>query len=228
MNILIIEDDPGIGRVLEQYLRPRHKVQLVTSGRAGFYYAQSGTFDLLLLDLGLPDISGAEVCRRLRSQGFAKPILILTGESRVTTKIELLDSGADDYLTKPFSIEELASRIGALLRRVDPKQSRTILRINDLALDISARQVWRDGRLIILRRKEFELLEYLMQHPGIALSRSRLLYNVWGIDENPWPNTVDAQIKNLREKVDRPFERKIIKTIYGLGYRLETATDAIA
>ena len=225
MNILIIEDDPSIGRILHQCLRPRYNTHLAPSGRTGLYNAQTGSFDLILLDLGLPDMSGAEVCQRLRTMGFNKPILVISGESQTTTKVTLLNIGADDYLTKPFDAEELGSRVAALLRRVDPELARTIVQTGDLTLDVSARQLRRDGQLIPLRRKEFDLLEYLMRHPGIALSRTRLLDNVWAIDESRCPNTVDAQIKNLRKKVDRRFERKVIKTIYGHGYRLDATTD---
>jgi len=227
MNILIIDDDPAIGRVLQQCLRPRHNTHLAMSGRSGLERAQNGAFDIILLDLSLPDISGIEICRRLRGLGFTNPILVLTGEGRISTKVDLLDSGADDYLTKPFSVEELRSRVNALLRRVEPRLAHTMLKSGDLTLDASSRQVRRAGCLISLRRKEFDLLEYLMRHPGVALSRSRLLDNIWKADEFPWPNTVDVHIKNLRQKVDRPYQNKIITTVYGLGYRLDPADATV-
>ncbi|HVI60570.1 MAG TPA: response regulator transcription factor [Candidatus Saccharimonadales bacterium] len=222
MKLLLIEDNREIGAALRQVLTADYSVTLTDSGLTGLKHARNKQFDLIILDLNLPDMAGLEVCQQLRADGFGGPVLILTGETKIMSKIKLLDAGADDYLTKPFSLGELKARLRVLLRRGQPPAADAEpLVVGDLVLDQRQRQVRRGGQVIHLRRKEFALLECLMLHAGINVSRTLLGSYAWQGADKPWSNTIDVHIKHLRDKLDRPFEEDLITTVHGTGYRLE-------
>ena len=221
-RVLLIEDDKGITGALAQALQNSYELDVAYSGKIGLYKTDSGQYDAIILDLNLPDISGFDVCIQLRERGVSTPIIILSGESKVLTKINLLDSGANDYLTKPFSLGELKARLRALCRV--PRhtgQPGATLTVGDLVLDRLHFKVSRGGQDIKLRRKEFELLECLMEHAGAVVTRETLARYVWQNGESLWTNTVDVHIKHLRDKIDRPFGQALIRTVHGIGYRLE-------
>lgn len=223
-KILLIEDDRGIAGALVHALRNSYEVRTVTTAEAAFYKVDTGHYDLIILDLGLPDMPGSVVCNELRERGLMAPILVLTADTSVLTKIKLLDAGANDYLTKPFSLGELKARLRALTRDSRrPARPNGKIVVGDLELDRRTHQVKREGVNISLRRKEFALLEYLMEHAGSVVTRRALARFAWQGAEDLWTNTVDVHIKYLRDKVDRPFERPLIRTVYGLGYKLDIA-----
>lgn len=224
MRILLIEDDRSISQALSHALANTYSVETASTATDGLRQAETYSPNAIILDLNLPDMPGLEVCGRLRNSGNKAPIIILTGESKIMSKITLLDAGADDYLTKPFSLGELKARLRVLLRqgtaaRIVPSRLAT----DDLILDADTHQVERSGRIIKLRRKEFAMLECLMQHAGSVVTRDMLTAYAWQDNEDPWTNTVDVHIKYLRDKIDRPFDRPLIKTVHGLGYKLETS-----
>jgi len=227
MKLLLIEDDREIAGALCQVLAPTYEVAVADTGAGGLEQVRGGKYNLIILDLALPDITGLEVCQQLREEGFKTPVMILTGQNKVIDKIRLLDAGADDYLTKPFSLGELKARLRVLQRRGRrPGAEAESLSVGDLTLDRNRHRVRRSGRLIKLRRKEFALLECLMLHAGTVVSRSVLGSYAWQSSDKPWTNTIDVHIKHLRDKVDRPFSRPLIRTIHGLGYRLDVAKSA--
>lgn len=222
MKLLLIEDDREIATALCHVLAPAYTVTLVGTGASGLQQAKTGKYGLIVLDLNLPDINGLHVCQELRTEGYNTPILILTGQTKVMEKIRLLDAGADDYLTKPFSLGELKARLRVLQRRGHrPSVEAEFLSVGDLTLDRTKHQVQRAGQNIVLRRKEFSLLECLMLHSGTVVSRPILGNYAWQGNEKPWTNTIDVHIKHLRDKVDKPFERPLIHTVHGLGYKLD-------
>lgn len=220
-QLLLIEDSRDIALALSQALATSYSVTLASTGSAGLKLAKNETFDLIILDLSLPDINGEEICGELRRNGSTVPILVLTGESGVMSKIRLLDAGADDYLTKPFSLGELKARLRVLERREQAAPAEASqLTVGTLTLDKDKYVVERDGQLIRLRRKEFALLECLMLHPDTVVTRSALGNYAWQGSDKPWTNTIDVHIKHLRDKVDRPFDEPVILTVHGIGYKL--------
>jgi DNA-binding response OmpR family regulator len=222
MRLLLVEDDPNITQALKHTMASAYEVDGVSDGIKAIQLAKSGDYDLVILDLGLPGLPGEEVCKRLREQGYDRPILILSGETKVMSKITLLDLGADDYLTKPFSLGELKARVRVLLRRArQSAYERRALSVGDLTLDRGSHQATREGTIIKLRRKEFALLEYLIQHAGMAVTRQALGGYAWSEQETPYANTIDVHIKYLRDKIDRPFGAPLIRTVHGIGYKLE-------
>jgi DNA-binding response OmpR family regulator len=223
-KLLLVEDDRNIARALALALRSTYRVDIAATGEQALSQTDNQEYGLVILDLNLPDISGMIVCQELRERGITAPVLILTGESQVLTKINLLDAGANDYLTKPFSLGELKARLRVLIRNsVQPKPPVRILKANGLSLDRQKRAVTREDVTINLRRKEFALLECLMEHAGSVVTRGTLTRHAWQGAEDPWTNNVDVHIKYLRDKIDRPFEQPILKTVHGLGYRLDSA-----
>lgn len=223
MKLLLIEDDREIAGALCQVLASAYDVSLVGTGMSGLEKARTGEYGLIILDLNLPDINGLEVCQKLRDEDWKMPILILTGQDKIMDKIRLLDAGADDYLTKPFSLGELKARL-RVLRRHDSRQAGAEaerLSVGDLSLDRNQHTVKRSDNLIILRPKEFALLECLMLHAGTVVSRTVLGNYAWKDNDKPWTNTIDVHIKHLRDKVDRPFKKQLIRTMHGLGYKIE-------
>jgi len=229
-KVLLVEDDRSIAGALSQALQSSYDVETAATGQMAFYKTDSSHYDIVVLDLDLPDMSGLAICQRFREGGFRTPILILTADSRTLTKINLLDAGANDYLTKPFSLGEFKARLRALTRAghqtIKPPNK---LAISGLELNRKTHEVSRDGVAISLRRKEFVMLECLMEHAGSVVTRRALTRYAWHGAEDLWTNTVDVHIKHLRDKIDRPFDRPLIRTIHGIGYRLEvvqtTATE---
>ena len=222
MRLLVIEDERKIARVITESLkREKYAVDAAYDGEEGFNLANSQPYDLLIVDRMLPGLEGAEIVKKLRENGKNMPILFLTALSTTEDKTLGLDIGADDYLTKPFAIDELLARVRALLRR-PPIQQPDILKIDDLKIDKQQQAVTRAGKIIDLTSKEYALLEYLIQHPNQILSKETLIDHVWDFDADILPNNVEAYIKNLRQKIDKPFKKQLIKTVRGFGYRIES------
>jgi DNA-binding response OmpR family regulator len=180
-------------------------------------------YGVILLDIGLPDISGIEVCKSLRKMKIDIPILILTGIDDMDTRVLVLECGADDYVTKPFNSDELKARIIALSRRRTRRPPESILEYKDLRMNLGQRTVHRNGQVIALRRKEFDILEYLISNQGRVLTRDMIMNHAWDADKISWNSTIDVHIKHLRDKIDKPFDESIIKTSYGLGYKIDFA-----
>ena len=222
MRLLVIEDERKIARVITESLkREKYAVDVAYDGEEGFNLADSQPYDLLIVDRMLPGLEGKEIVKKLRENGKNMPILFLTALSTTEDKTLGLDVGADDYLTKPFAIDELLARVRALLRR-PPIQQPDILKIDDLKIDKQQQTVTRAGKTIDLTSKEYALLEYLMLHPNQILSKETLIDHVWDFDADILPNNVEAYIKNLRQKIDKPFKKQLIKTVRGFGYRIES------
>jgi two-component system OmpR family response regulator len=221
-KVLLVEDDRSIASALSQALQSSYDVEVSGTGQLAIYKTDTANYDIVLLDLDLPDMAGLSVCQLLREGGLQTPILVLTADSRTLTKINLLDAGANDYLTKPFSLGELKARLRALTRNGrQPLKPAGKLAISGLELDRKTHEVKRDGVVINLRRKEFAMLECLMEHAGSVVTRRALTRYAWHGAEDLWTNTVDVHIKHLRDKVDRPFGTPLIRTVHGIGYRLE-------
>lgn len=221
MRILIIEDEKKLALMIKRGLiNEGYNVECVFDGETGEIAAETGNFDLILLDLMLPKKDGLEVCKYLRKKGLSTPVLMLTAKDSTANKITGLDYGADDYVVKPFSFEELVARIKALLRRpsiIVPE----ILQAGNLKLNTKTREVTHNKRVINLTKKEFSLLEYFLRNPNQVLTREQILENLWGWDYEGFSNVVDAHIKNLRKKIDRYEKGSLIETIQGTGYRLK-------
>lgn len=224
MQLLIVEDDPMVTRALEQTLKRVYQIDHCDRADEAQYLAGVTDYAAIILDLGLPDGDGIELCRSLRLKAIATPILILTGRTEDEAKVAALDAGADDYLTKPFSSSELAARIRALLRR-SLASTLTILESGRLRLDPVTRQALYNGQVITLRRKEFDLHELLMCHPNQVLTRSQILEQIWDHDSLLITNTVDVHIKHLRDRIDRPYGLDQIQTVHGIGYKFVPARD---
>ncbi len=221
MRILLIEDDPAIARFVERGLQAHgHQVLTAADGEQGAFLALDDAVELVLLDISLPLLDGYQVLARIRAARPALPVMMLTARDDVRHKVEALDAGADDYLTKPFAFAELLARIRALARRADQAQSSTI-EAGDVRLDLLARRAWRGNQPIDLSSREFALLEYLMRHTGQVLSRQQILSAIWEYDFDPDSNIVDVYIRYLRRKLDRPDEPSLITTVRGAGYRFE-------
>lgn len=219
MRVLIIEDNPKMAAAIQRGLREHgYAADACHSGFEGEELAVSEPYDLVILDLMLPDRDGVDVCRNLRRREVSKPVLMLTALSSTGDKVAGLDAGADDYLTKPFEFEELLARVRALLRRGEATEGRT-LTMEDLELDLYTRVARRGGVEHELSNKEFGLLEYLMRNPNRVLSRTQIAEKVWDMNFEPGSNVIDVYISSLRKKVDRGYERELIHTIKGAGYR---------
>ncbi len=221
MRILVVEDEHKIANSIKKgFEQENFAVDVVYDGNAGYDMASSEEYDLIILDRMLPGLEGAEISKKLRGDGNHVPILLLTAKGQIKDRVEGLDSGADDYLTKPFAFEELLARARALMRR--PKNHiGSILKISDLKLDTLSFEVKRKDKNINLSSKEFALLEYLMRHPNQTLSKEQIINHVWSYDSDILPNTVEVYIAYLRNKVDKPFPAApLIKTVRGFGYRI--------
>ncbi len=223
MHILVVEDEQRLARLLRRVLmEERQTVDLVHDGASALEMGLSDTFDLIILDLMLPDLGGISICKELRAAKVMTPILMLTARGAVEDRVAGLNAGADDYLGKPFAMEELLARVNALLRRGSrATEINTVLQVGNLTLDLMRHEVQRDGRVIDLTPKEFALLEYLMQNAGRALSRTQIIDHVWRYDLETLSNVVDMYIHYLRDKIDRGFGRPLIKTVRGVGYKVE-------
>ena len=225
MNVLLVEDEPRVADFINRGLRAEnHGVSVAATGGEGVELAKTGEFDVIILDLMLPDMHGYDVCQRLRSEGDHTPILMLTAMDTPEDKIKGLKIGADDYLAKPFDFDELLARMEALVRRSHHfAPSSNVLQVADLALDRELIEVRRGGEPIKLTAKELAILELLMSAPGRVFSRTRILNQVWGYSEDPLTNVVDVYIARLRRKIDTPGRAPLLETVRGHGYRLKAA-----
>ena len=221
MRILLVEDDVAIAQSLKEGLEDEaYAVDVVHDGDEGYRTATADDYDVIILDVMLPEMNGYEVCRVLRKDGNQTPILMLTARDAERDIVEGLDMGADDYLAKPFSFEVLLARLRALLRRPN-KKLEEILRVGDLMLDPSLKKVMRAAQEISLTAKEYAVLEYLMRNAGKVLSKEQIISHVWDFDADVLPNNVELFIMFLRRKIDKPFDSKLIHTVPGFGYKLE-------
>ncbi len=217
-SVLVIEDEVNLSRILARVLEEEGFQALVAyRGDNGLETAIASAPDVVVLDLSLPGIDGLQVCRELRARGMRMPVIMLTARDAVPDRVRGLDHGADDYLVKPFAIEELIARIRAHLRRAGESER---LVVGDLVLEPSGRRVRRGGRELSLTAQEFDLLEFLMRHRGQVMSRQRILDHVWGYEATPASNIVDIYIHYLRDKVDNGHPAKLIKTVRSVGYVL--------
>ena len=226
MRLLIVEDDRKLAEFVARGLRAeRYAVDIAADGREGLEYLQSHAYDLLILDLMLPQISGAELMRRVRPSQPSLPILVLTARDATEDKVANFEAGADDYLTKPFDFAELVVRVKALLRR-GPAERTDLIRYSDLELNRLSRQVHRAGHSIELTGKEYALLEYLLSSPARVFSRAMILEHVWDQSFEGVTNIVDVYVRHLRRKVDDPFPDKLIQTVRGVGYCVRDSQQA--
>ena len=220
MRILVVEDEPKLGRLLVRGLGEEgHPTDLAPTGEEALWMAGAAPYDAIVLDVMLPGMDGFATCTELRARGVWTPVLMLTARDAIEDKIEGLDTGADDYLVKPFAFSELLARLRALARRA-PSERPTALQVDDLRLDPATHRAWRGDDELDLTAKEFVLLEAFMRRPGEVLSRVQLLDAAWDLAFESQSNVVDVYIRYLREKVDRPFGRHSIETVRGVGYRL--------
>lgn len=220
MNILLIEDDAVIAAEIAAAMDARgYPVSLVADGKTGLDTALAGQFDVIITDRMLPGLDGLQVVRALRDAGRATPILVLSALESVDERVKGLRAGGDDYLGKPFAIEELLARVESLARRASSASLAT-LRVADLELDLMSRKATRAGKTIDLTAREFRLLEFLAKHAGQVVTRAMLLQGVWDIHYDPQTNVVDVHVSRLRQAIDRDFERQLLHTVRGVGYSL--------
>lgn len=228
MKVLIIEDNPRLSERMKQQLQKWYTIDTARMGDEALSHLAHHSTDIILLDLGLPDIPGLELCKMIRDVTSDTPILTVTGIDSTESRVSLLDAGADDYITKPFQLDELRARINALSRRRVRSVNSPLITLGDLTIDPSSRKVNRGGVAIQLRKKEFDILEYLASNPGRVLSREMIVHKAWPITGKAWTGSVDVHIKQIRDKVDRPFSYPLIKTAYGVGYLAETPVNVAA
>jgi two-component system, OmpR family, response regulator len=220
MRVLVVEDEVKMAGLIRRGLDEEgHAADIAATGEDALWMAQAHPYDAIVLDVMLPRLSGFETCKQLRNAGVWAPVLMLTSRDAVEDRISGLDSGADDYLTKPFSFAELLARLRALARRGSVERPAT-LEVGDLRLDPATRNAWRGEHEIALSPKEFALLETFMRRPGQVLTRFQLLEHAWDFAYENRSNVVDVYVRYLREKIDRPFGRSSIETVRGVGYRL--------
>ena len=226
MRILVVEDDEAIVRALGRGLAAHgHQVVSADNGEDGIVMASDESVELVLLDIALPGVDGQEVLRRIRASRPGLPVLMLTARDDLDNKVMAFHYGADDYLTKPFALEELTARIQALARRAHRPES-IMLEAGDLHLDLLSHHAWRGGKKIELTNREFALLEHFMRHPRQVLSRQQLLSAIWDYSFDPGSNVVNVYVRYLRRKIDRPGEASLISTVRGAGYRFEPPEEA--
>lgn len=219
MRVLIVEDEPKLAGLIRSGLRQRgFAVDNAASGEDALWMAGSTPYDAIVLDVMLPGIDGFETCRRIRADEVWSPILMLTARDAVEDRVGGLECGADDYLTKPFYVEELIARLHAVIRR-GSEQRLSLLQSGDLVVDLLSREVRRGERAVSLTTREFSLLEYLMRSPGRVVPRTQLLEQVWGYDFDPGSNVVDVCVQRLRRKIDPRGDGQFIETVRGVGYR---------
>ena len=225
VKVLVVEDDPAVRGSLERSLRfEGYEVLTAADGEAALAAVAASAPDAVLLDLGLPRLGGVEVCRRLRAAGDTTPVLMLTARDATSDRVAGFDVGADDYLPKPFALEELLARLRALLRRTATARAQgSVLVVGDLRLDTGTREVTRAGREIVLTKTEHDLLELLLRHPRQVLPRERILREVWGYDFDPGSNTLEVYVGYLRRKTEEGGEPRMLHTVRGVGYVLRPA-----
>lgn len=220
MRVLVVEDEPKLAELLRRGLRNEGMaVDVLGDGEAAVRRASATAYDVVILDVMLPGMDGFDTCREIRARGVAAPILMLTARGSVEDRAVGLNGGADDYVVKPFAFEELLARVRALARR-GPIERSPLLEAGDLRMDPAAHRAWRDTTVLDLSAKEFALLETFLRHPDQVLGRAALLDRVWDAPEDVASNVVEVHIRNLREKIDRPFGTHSIETVRGVGYRL--------
>ncbi|HEY3913103.1 MAG TPA: response regulator transcription factor [Verrucomicrobiae bacterium] len=225
MRILVVEDERKVAEFVARGLRDqRFAVDVVADGQTGWDMISTADYDLIILDLMLPGLSGLEVLKRLRRKGSHPPVLILTARAGTQTKVENFEAGADDYLTKPFAFEELLVRVKALMRRGQPDRS-DVLRIGDLEVDRQMQQAKRAGKRIDLTPREYRLLEYLASNAGRVMSRTMITEHVWDESFQGLTNIVDVYVRHLRDKVDDESSKKLIRTVRGVGYSLSDDSE---
>ncbi len=221
MRVLVVEDERKIATYVKRGLEEQgYAVDIVYTGREALDWVETVEFDLIVLDILLPEMDGLTVCRILRERGNRVPILMLTARAAVDDRVNGLDAGADDYLVKPFALKELLARLRALSRRSEEAPKTTVVQVANLMLDTTTHRVRRGDVDIQLTAKEFAILEYLVRHPDYVISRSEIADHVWNYDTYNQSNVVDVYIRNLRRKIDDAFELKLIHTVRGVGYRL--------
>ena len=222
MRVLVVEDEERIAEFVRNGLTEHgYAVDVARDGGEALDWADIAGFDVIVLDVMLPVRDGIDVCKTLRARGLRTPILMLTARDAVEDRVRGLDSGADDYLVKPFAFAELVARLRALARR-EPQLLSPVLRLGDLILDSATREVARGGRPLDLTTKEYALLEYLMRNPNQVLTRTMIAEHVWNYDFDNATNVIDVHIRNLRRKLDDPFPAKLIHTVRGAGYRISS------
>jgi heavy metal response regulator len=220
MRILVIEDEKKIASFIKRGLKEEgHMVDVAYDGEEGYRLSGENDYDLILLDIMLPKRDGISLCRQLRDDGVTTPVLMLTAKDSVQDKVTGLDSGADDYLTKPFAFEELLARIRALVRKSSPQATK--LQVGDLVLDLISHRITRAGKEIVLTMREYALLEYLMRNAGTVVTRTMITEHVWDIDFDTSTNIIDVYINYLRNKIDSGQQKKLIHTVRGRGYLLK-------
>ncbi len=218
MRILVVEDEAKLAQFIELELKYEgYEVMVANDGLSGLSTARESQPDLIILDWMLPGVSGVEICQRLRSTGDKVPVILLTAKDEVSDRVKGLDAGADDYMVKPFSIEELLARVRAALRRTQ-EQETNVLQFSDLKLNRSSREVFRGSRRIELTAKEFDLLDYLLAHPRQVLTRDQILERVWGYDFMGDSNIIEVYVRYLRLKLEADNETRLIQTVRGVGY----------
>ncbi len=223
MKILLIEDNLRVADRIRHHLSKQFIVDTANTGEEGKTKALAASYACIITELTLPDIHSQALCEQLRQAHTVTPILVISEDKASDSRIALLDSGADDYLVKPFDPRELIARIHALLRRHPHDYNHHILTVQDLTIDINRRYVQRAGTSITLRRKEFDILEYLVANQGRTVTRAMILDHAWDAGaKDSWHNTIDVHIKTLRDKIDKPFSSKLIKTAYGIGYMVDS------
>lgn len=225
MKILVVEDDPATASMVKSGLTADlHNVELASDGKDGAFLGKNYTYDVIILDYSLPGKDGLSICKEIRALGKTTPILFLSVNNDTTLKVSALNAGADDFMTKPFSIEELRARIKALTRRAQPMQN-PLIHVDDIELDTEKQIVRRGGQMLNLTRKEFNLLEYLMRHAGTVVSRAMIMEHVWSVESDPFSNTVEVHIRNLRKKLNNGNKSDLINNVPGRGYVIDTGQN---
>ena len=221
LEILVVDDDPALRAALDRALKLEgYRTSFAHDGRQALQMMTGGSHDAVILDLGLPLVDGLEVCRRVRERGDRTPVLMLTARDAVTDRVDGLDAGADDYLVKPFALDELLARLRALLRRTVAAPSESLLKFADVVLDLQTMEVRRGERELQLTRTEFRLLELFMRNPRVVLTRSRIFEEVWGYDFGASSNALEVYVSYLRRKLEADGEPRLIHTVRGVGYTL--------
>lgn len=222
MNLLVVEDDADVADAVRQALiAAGHTVRVASDGQMGLHLLRQETFHAAILDVGLPGLSGTMIAKHYRKGGGQTPIVMLTARDALPDRLSGFDAGADDYIVKPFAIQELMARLKAVTRRVSPPSESDFLSVGELAIDLQAHEATRSGRKLDLTPREFALLAYLARHEGKTLSRTMLLDALWGYTSDAYANVVDATVARLRKSLDEGFERPLIETVRGVGYKLK-------
>lgn len=218
MKLLVVEDNKLLADRIKRHLKNDYIIDIVHTGNDALEKVKDITYTVIIVDLGLPDMSGATLCRLIRQREVMAPLLVVTGLDSVDSRVSLLNAGADDYVTKPFHSTELIARVAALARRPPLSLKPQLITYDDVTVDTHQRTVFRGDNEISLRRKEFDILAYMLRNHGRVLSRAMIINHVWDSSRTQWSTTVDVHIKHLRDKIDRPFSTPLIKTVYGFGY----------